>query len=67
MRDAATRAARFYRAPAERCYRLAQQCSDTLGMEIMTAVGNGLIEKACRLERRAAGGEGPHGDAARAA
>ena len=36
-------------------------------MEIMTAVGNGLIEKARRLERRAAGGEGPHGDAARAA
>lgn len=67
MRDAARSAARFYRARAERCYRVARQCPDSLGMEIMTAVGNGLIEKAHRLERRAAGGEGPHGDAARAA
>jgi hypothetical protein len=67
MRDVATRAARLYRARAERCYRLARQCPDSLGIEIMTAVGNGLLEKARRLEQRAGGGRGPNGEAARVA
>jgi hypothetical protein len=67
MRDAAKRAAHLYRARAERCYRVARQCADSLGMEIMTAVGNGLLEKARRLEEHANGGRGPNGGAARAA
>jgi hypothetical protein len=56
MRDTARKAAHFYRARAERCYRLARECPDALGMEIMTGIGNGLIEKARRLERRAGSG-----------
>jgi hypothetical protein len=36
-------------------------------MEIMTAVGNGLLGKARRLEEHANGGRGPNGGAARAA
>ena len=55
MKDTARRAARLYRARAERCYRLARECPDVLGMEIMTGVGNGLLEKARRLEQRAGG------------
>jgi hypothetical protein len=66
MRDAARRAARLYRARAERCYRLARRCPDSLGMEIMTVMGNGLLEKALRLEQRASGRHDPGGGAARA-
>jgi hypothetical protein len=53
MDETARRAARHYRARAERCYRLARESPDFLGMEIMTGLGNGLLEKAQRLERRA--------------
>ena len=52
MNDVARRAARRYRARAERCYGLARECPDFLGIEIMTSLGNGLLEKARRLERR---------------
>ena len=54
MKDIALRAARRYRARAERCYHLARESPDVLGMEIMTGVGNGLLEKARRLEQHAA-------------
>jgi hypothetical protein len=56
MDEIARRAARRYRARAERCYRLARECPDALGMEIMTGIGNGLLEKARRLEQHAGTG-----------
>jgi len=56
MNEIARRAARRYRARAESCYRLARECPDFLGVEIMTSLGNGLLEKARRLERRAGTG-----------
>jgi hypothetical protein len=37
MQDLARRAARVYRARAERCYRLAREAPDFLGTEIMTS------------------------------
>jgi hypothetical protein len=57
----------LYRARAERCYRLARESRDFLGMEIMTGIGNGLLEKARRLEQRADLGGGRKPGAARAA
>ena len=53
MQDLARRAARVYRVRAERCYRLAREAPDFLGTEIMTGLGNELLEKARRLERHA--------------
>jgi hypothetical protein len=53
MNEIAKRAARLYRARAERCYRLARECPDFLGTEIMAGVGNELLEKARKLERHA--------------
>jgi len=67
MKDTASRAAGLYRARAERCYRLARESPDFLGTEIMTGIGNGLLEKAQRLERRAGGGGGRKPEVARAA
>jgi hypothetical protein len=67
MKDTASRAAGLYRARAERCYRLARESPDFLGTEIMTGIGNGLLEKARRLEQRAGGGGGRKPEAVRAA
>jgi hypothetical protein len=52
MKETARRDARFYRARAERCYRLARQYPDLLGVEIVLAtVGSGLTEMAEKIER----------------
>ena len=67
MKDTTVSTARLYRARAERCYRLARESPDFLGTEIMTGIGNGLLEKAQRLERRAGGGGGRKPEVARAA
>ena len=67
MKDTARSAARLYRARAERCYRIARESPDFLGTEIMTGIGNGLLEKAQRLEQRAGIGREPKPGAARAA
>ncbi|TMJ47536.1 MAG: hypothetical protein E6G84_13000 [Alphaproteobacteria bacterium] len=53
MKDTTVSTARLYRARAERCYRLARESPDFLGTEIMTGIGNGLLEEAQRLEQRA--------------
>jgi len=67
MKDIARRAARRYRARAERCYGLAREAPDFLGVEIMTSLGNGLLEKARRLERRADAGRADNLQSAEAA
>jgi hypothetical protein len=53
MREIARRAAQRYRVRAENCYRLARECPESLGMEIMTRLGNELVAKAQRLEQHA--------------
>ena len=67
MKDMAIRAARLYRTRAERCYRLARESPDFLSMEIMAGIGNGLLEKARRLEQHAGVGDGQKPGVARAA
>jgi len=39
------------RERAEWCYRQAGQCADFLAVEILTAMGNDLMDKAQRLEK----------------
>src|ERR1700694_3372470 len=55
------------RARAERRSRIARESPDFLGAQIMTGIGNGLLEKAQRLEQRAGIGRERKPGAARAA